>query len=254
MLGAVPADPLYDRIGATYATTRRPDPRLAARIAALVGPGTVINVGAGAGSYEPAGTVLAVEPSAVMIAQRPPGSAPAVQGVAEALPCADDAFDVALAVLTIHHWSDPRAGLAELRRVARTRIVLLTWDPAFKAAHWLWRDYLGEDRTDWRRFMPLAELIDALGGADRVRVEPWPVPHDCVDGFAGAFWRRPEAYLDPQVRAGISTFSREPAGALDAPLERLADDLASGAFAARYADVLALDALDLGYRIVVAAV
>jgi SAM-dependent methyltransferase len=249
----VPSKPLYDRIGATYASTRRPDPRLAARIAAAVGPGTVVNVGAGAGSYEPAGTVLAVEPSAVMIAQRPPGAAPAVQGFAEALPCADDAFDVALAILTIHHWRDPSRGLAELRRVARERVVLLTWDPAFREAHWLWRDYLGPARSDAHRFMPFAALIAELGGPANVRVEPWLVPHDCVDGFAGAFWRRPRAYLDPAVRAGISTFAREPADAFDAPLERLADDLTSGAFARRYADVLALDELDLGYRIVVAA-
>jgi hypothetical protein len=136
--------------------------------------------------------------------------------------------------------------------VARERVVLLTWDPAFRDGFWLWRDYLSPDRSDADRFMPLAELVAALGGEGVVRVEAWPVPHDCVDGLAGAFWRRPEAYLDPQVRAGISTFAREPEGTFDEPLERLADDLASGAFAERYADVLALDELDLGYRIVVA--
>jgi SAM-dependent methyltransferase len=189
-----------------------------------------------------------------MIAQRPPGAAPAVQGVAEALPCADDAFDVALAILTIHHWTDPDAGLAELRRVARERVVLLTWDPAFRNAFWLWRDYLGAERSDAHRFLSVTELVEALGGPGTVRVEAWPVPHDCVDGLAGAFWRRPEAYLDPRVRAGISTFAREPDGVFDEPLARLADDLASGVFAERYADVLALDELDLGYRIVVAAV
>jgi SAM-dependent methyltransferase len=238
---------VYDAIGATYAATRRADPRIAAQLWQAVGPGTVVNVGAGTGSYEPPATQLAVEPSAAMIAQRPAGAAPCVQGSAEALPAADDAFDVALAVLTVHHWSDLQQGLAELRRVAR-RTVLLTWDARRCDAFWLLRDYLpGSIAWEQARFPAVDELARRLGG----RVDVVPVPHDCIDGFAGAFWRRPAAYLDPLVRAGMSNFADLGEAALPA-LERLRADLESGAWHVRNRELLALDALDLGYRIVVA--
>lgn len=236
----------YDRIGTTYATTRRPDPRIKAQIERAIGLGTVVNIGAGAGSYEPSATMLAVEPSAVMIAQRPRGAAPWIQATAEALPLADDAYDVALAALTIHHWPDLDRGLAELRRVAR-RVVILTWDVAEADRFWLFRDYLPEsvayDRT---RFGPLASLVAPLGA----RVEAVPVPHDCCDGFAGAFWRRPEAYLDPAARAGMSNFAHL-GDAARPGLDRLAADLASGAWHARNVDVLDRDELDLGYRLLI---
>jgi SAM-dependent methyltransferase len=244
--GAARAGAIYDEIGRTYAATRRPDPRIEATIRAGLGDAaSVVNVGAGAGSYEPPQTVLAVEPSAAMIAQRPPGSAPAVQATAERIPLADGACDAALAVLTIHHWADQERGVAEMRRVAG-RVVILTWDPDYAEAFWLVRDYLPESAALDRRRMPaIAAVSGWMGGARVTRV---PVPHDCVDGFFGAYWRRPAAYLDPHVRAGMSNLSL-----LGAPVDRavraLRADLECGAWRERNRDLLELDALDLGYRL-----
>ncbi|MEU6775072.1 methyltransferase domain-containing protein [Streptomyces sp. NPDC046759] len=242
----------YDELGATYARTRRPDPRIAAQIDAALGDVTdVINVGAGTGSYEPPRTVLAVEPSRVMIAQRPPGSAPAVQGVAEHLPLRDDATDAVMALLTVHHWTGLAAGIRELRRVARRRVVVLTWDQRiFRERFWLVRDYLPKAAAfDDTRATPAERLIELLGGA---RQEPVPVPHDCVDGFAAAYWRRPGAYLDPQVRAGISLLAQTGDDAIASGLARLADDLATGRWHARHAELLTRDTIDVGYRLLVA--
>jgi SAM-dependent methyltransferase len=239
----------YDRIGTTYARTRREDPRIAARIESALGDAaSVVNVGAGTGSYEPPDRdVVAVEPSATMIAQRPPGAAPYVQGSAESLPFGDGAFDAAMAVLTVHHWRDQVAGLAELRRVARDRVVVFTWDPSYANTHWLVAEYLaGVVDRDVGRFWTPGAVAAAMGGA---RIEPVPIPHDCQDGFLGAFWRRPEAYLDPEVRAGMSVFHIP--GAEDG-LARLAADLESGAWARRHAGLLARDELDLGYRLLIA--
>ncbi|MEE4418403.1 class I SAM-dependent methyltransferase [Streptomyces bugieae] len=243
---------LYDTLGATYGRTRQPDPRIAARIRAALGDAAdVINVGAGTGSYETPHTVLAVEPSQVMLAQRPPGSAPAVCAVAEHLPLSDDAADAVMALLTVHHWTDLAAGIAELRRVARHRIVILTWDQqVFRERFWLVRDYLPQAAAfDDARAIPIDDLVALLGGA---RVEPVPVPHDCTDGFGAAYWRRPHAYLDPQVRAGISLLAQTGEDALAPGLAALADDLATGRWQERHADLLARDALDVGYRLLVA--
>jgi SAM-dependent methyltransferase len=243
---------VYDAIGRGYATRRRPDPHIADAIrAALGGARSVVNVGAGAGSYEPADLrVVAVEPSREMIGQRASGAAPAVQAPAEALPFGNGAFDAALAVLTVHHWGDRAAGLAELRRVARQAVVVVTWDPAQAADFWLTRDYLPMivevDRTI---FPTLDELDRALGGT---RVIPLPVPHDCVDGFLGAYWRRPEVYLDPTARAAISTFAKLGPAPVAAGLARLADDLASGRWEAKHGHLRGQQTADLGYRIVVA--
>jgi SAM-dependent methyltransferase len=251
-VGHPPGDPVYDRIGRGYTATRATDPRIAARIWAALGDArTVVNVGAGTGSYEPPGRdVTAVEPSAVMRAQRPPGAAPAVAGSAEALPFADGAFDAAMAVLTLHHWTDWRAGCAELLRVARQRVVVLSWDPSYVGRMWLSREYWPElAAQDVADFPSLADQAAAL----RAEVEVVPVPWDCRDGFFSSFWRRPEAYLDPAVRAGISTMARRRAEDLAPGLERLRDDLASGAWARRHADLLALDELDLGYRLLVSS-
>ena len=240
---------VYDRIGVTYAQTRRPDRRIDAAIrAALGGARSVVNVGAGSGSYEPPETVLAVEPSEVMIAQRPAGLAPAVQATADAIPLSDGAVDAALAVLTIHHWPDLARGFAEMRRVAE-RIVVLTWDPSMARSFWLSREYLPEDAVEWdiARCPPLGTVTRLIG--PDAAVIPVPVPHDCTDGFFGAFWRRPEAYLDPVVRAGISNLAHF-GDALAPAFEHLAADLDSGAWHRRHADLLELDELDLGYRIV----
>ncbi|HTJ36318.1 MAG TPA: methyltransferase domain-containing protein [Dactylosporangium sp.] len=242
---------IYDAIGTTYTTTRRPDHRIGAQIAAALGDArSVINVGAGAGSYEPPQTVLAVEPSAVMIGQRPAGSARVVQARAEALPVADDAADAVMALLTVHHWADLEAGIAELRRVARRRIVILTWDqPAFRR-FWLVNEYLPQAAAfDDTRAVPVRQLCELLGGA---RVEPVPVPHDCTDGFGAAYWRRPEAYLDPAVRAGISMLAQVGDAALRPGLERLAADLRDGRWHERHRDLVRREDFDAGYRLVVA--
>jgi len=242
---------VYDVIGTGYAAKRRADPRIARAIRAALGDAaSVVNLGAGAGSYEPPDLpVVAVEPSWEMIGQRLSGRAPVIQAVAERLPFPDGAFDAALAVLTVHHWSDRRAGLAELARVAR-RAVIVTWDPACCDGFWLTTDYLPEIvELDLPRFPTLAELADSLGG--RIETQVLLVPHDCVDGFLGAFWRRPDAYLDPAVRGAMSCFAELPAGRVDAGLTRLGEDLHSGGWAARYAHLKDQDSADLGYRLLV---
>lgn len=238
----------YDSIGIDYATLRRPDARIAAMIdAALDDAVTVLNVGAGAGSYEPAGRQLtALEPSMAMIAQRPPGAAPVVQGCAEELPFADASFDAAMAVLTVHHWTEQARGLAELRRVSRGQVVILTYDASVRG-FWL-ADYLPElVALDEAQMPPMAAYSEALGPVDII---PVPIPHDCTDGFLCAYWRRPAAYLDARVRAAMSSFHA--LGDVSAALARLEDDLASGAWEQRYGALRRFDERDFGYRLVVA--
>ena len=236
---------IYDDIGQGYALQRRPDDRIAAAILSALGDArSVINVGAGAGSYEPADrSVHAVEPSALMIAQRPQSAAPCTQASAEALPFDDASFDAAMAVLTIHHWSDWRRGLLELRRVARRRVVLLTSDVE-AGGFWLTQDYFPELSALDRAIMPkMSDLEVALGA---FHATPVSVPHDCIDGFVGAYWRRPELYLDANLRASMSSFNKIDA---EAGLARLAQDLASGAWRQRYGNLLDREALDVGYRL-----
>jgi SAM-dependent methyltransferase len=244
--------PRYDTIGRTYAEYRRPDPQIDAQIHAALGDADhVLNVGAGTGSYEPTDrAVVALEPSPVMIAQRPPDAAPVVRGRAETLPFPDGAFDAVLALLTVHHWDDVDAGLRELQRVA-PRQVVLTWDPVAMDASsfWLTREYLPEaNGEDWG-FAALPEILAGLADA---RVETVPVPHDCRDGFFRAYWRRPEAYLDPEVRGSISALALVDDELLAPGLARLRADLESGAWHAHHADLFEHDALDLGYRLVIA--
>jgi SAM-dependent methyltransferase len=240
----------YDVIGGEYGRYRVPDPQIAKAIHdALGGAESVLNVGAGVGSYEPADrTLVAVEPSSAMIRQRPIGAAAAVRASAEHLPFADAAFDVSLGVLTIHHWSNRREGLREMARVARGRVVLFTWDPTHPG-FWLVRDYFPEVlELDRSIFPPLTELKEILGPID---VSVVPIPRTCTDGFLGAYWRRPEAYLDPGVRSAISTFTRiEDA---ESGLARLREDLRNGTWTQRNAEIMGLEHLDLGYRLVVAA-
>jgi SAM-dependent methyltransferase len=241
----------YDLAGRTYSLTRQPDPRIGAAIEqTLHDMATVANVGAGTGSYETSNTVVAVEPSPVMITQRRVGAAPAVRAVAEHLPLGTGAVDASIALLTVHHWSDVEAGVAEMIRVARRCVVILTWDDSVFSQFWLLREYLpAAADTDARLAVPIAKLVSLLG---RVSIKTVPVPHDCVDGFGGAYWRRPHAYLDDTVRAGMSMFALTPKSLLDRGLERLEADLASGAWERRHADLLELPELDLGYRLLVA--
>jgi len=239
---------LYDDIGGGYRNARRPDPRIATAIVRALGQAdTVVNVGAGAGSYEPTDrSVVAVEPAMTMIRQRRAGSAPAVQASATALPFHDAAFAAALAILTVHHWPERARGLDELARVARGRAVILTWDPA-ASGFWLVDDYFPEIvEIDRAIFPSIAELGRALGP---VEVSTLPIPHDCVDGFLGAYWRRPRAYLDADVRGAMSTFSR--IRRLDSGLARLRKDVDDGSWARRYGDLLGRSEIDLGYRLVV---
>jgi DNA-binding transcriptional MerR regulator len=244
--------PLYDIIGSAYPATRRTEPRIAARIWAALGDArTVLNVGAGTGSYEPPDReVTAVEPSAVMRAQRPAGAAPCVAASATSLPFPDRSFDAAMAVSTVHHWPDPVTGLRELRRVAR-RVVVLTYDAddtGWRHRFWLTRDYLPEFAgllVDWPS---LTDLTHAIGG----RAEPVPIPWDCADGFFEAHWRRPEAYLDEPVRRAVSVWTRVGPQAEQRAVRRLEDDLASGRWADRNRELTTLDSADLGLRLLVA--
>jgi len=240
---------LYDSIGRGYGHHRRPDPRIARAIERALGDAaSVVNVGAGAGSYEPAERrVVAVEPSVAMIRQRPTGSAQVVQASATDLPFRDAAFAAALAVLTIHHWPDRPRGLAELGRVSRERVVIVTWDPS-STGFWLVDDYFPAIREIDRPLFPsLDELRRALGPME---AHVLPVPCDCADGFLGAYWRRPDAYLDPGVRGAISTFSK--IGSVEAGIARLRRDLEDGTWERRYGHLAQRSELDLGYRLIVA--
>src|SRR5262245_21518370 len=244
---------LFDAIGLGYRDYRRPDPRLAEAIGRALGRSeTVVNVGAGAGSYEPSDRwVVAVEPAATMIRQRPAHSAPVVQASANDLPFRDESFDASLAVLTVHHWPDRARGLGELARVARQRVVVVTWDPS-KTGFWLTDDYFPDIMAIDRPIFPTMEDFRRLFG--RVEVLQVPIPHDCSDGFLGAYWRRPHAYLDEGVRGAISTFTKlRDVGRDVEGLERLRRDLADGTWDRRYGDVLQRSEIDLGYRIVIAA-
>jgi SAM-dependent methyltransferase len=242
--------PLYDTIGATYAVTRQTEPRIAAQVWAALGDAqTILNVGAGTGSYEPPDRdVTAVEPSAVMRAQRPPGASRCVAAVAENLPFDDRSFDAAMAFSTVHHWRDPVAGLREMQRVAR-RVVVFTCDTSeesWRHRFWLTRDYLPELTAS-----PVG-LATELASAIGARMEPVPVPWDCVDGFFEAYWRRPEAYLDESVRRGISLWTAVGPAAERRAVQELQDDLASGRWAERNHELLDLDEAELGLRLLIA--
>ncbi|MGW0930186.1 MerR family transcriptional regulator [Streptomyces sp. NPDC002644] len=243
---------LYEAIGSAYPATRHTEPRIAARVREALGDArTVLNVGAGTGSYEPLDReVVAVEPSAVMRAQRPADAAPCVAATAERLPFADGSFDAAMAFSTVHHWHDPVAGLREMRRVAR-RVVVFTHDTSdagWLHRFWLTRDYLPEVARLVAGRPAVDELADAVGA----RIEPVLVPWDCADGFFEAYWRRPEAYLEEHVRRAVSVWTRVGPEAERRAVERLGEDLASGRWAERNRDLVGLDAAELGLRLLVA--
>ena len=244
----------YETIGAGYATTRREDPVLRARILAALGDAeSVVNVGAGAGSYEPRDRpVVAIEPSDVMAAQRPRGLAPAIRAFANDLPLRTGAVDAAMAILTVHHWDEGlRDGVAELRRVARGPVVILTYDPLVSGAMWLMADYLVEVAELDRRIFPApARLAEWLGGD--VRIEPVPIPRTCTDWMLGSFWAHPERVLDPRARAATSGFARMPAEVVDRVVRDVGRDLADGTWERRHGHLRALAELDVGLRLIVA--
>ncbi len=239
---------LYDTIGKDYRRQRVPDPRIHQAIDNALGvDGSVVNVGAGTGSYEPDGRcIAAIEPSMTMIRQRPSAAAPPVQALAADLPLRDRCADIVMAILSVHHWDDRTRAFAELGRVARRRIVFLTWDPD-APEFWLTDDYFPalqkQDRMD---FPALSEFCRTYG---RVTFVPVLIPHDCTDGFARAYWRRPHALLDPAVRAATSTFWK--IDEVESGVARLKRDLESGKWVRRHGHLLARDALDVGYRLVI---
>jgi SAM-dependent methyltransferase len=240
----------YDEHGQRYPHGRRADPRIEARIHAALGDAsTVVNVGAGTGSYEPTDRwVLAVEPSATMRAQRPPSAAPAIAGRAEELPLDDDAVAAAMACVTIHHWDPVEAGLAEMRRVARGPVVVLTFDLE-RLVPWQ-REYLREGLEIERpRFGTIERVAAGLGGL--TRVENIPTPADCRDGFFEAFWNRPEQLLDPEVRASQSIWMLLDDGVEELIVERLARDLDSGVWDERHGHLRGLDSYEGSLRLVI---
>jgi SAM-dependent methyltransferase len=247
------ATPRYNQIGAGYTRTRQEDPRIAARLHAALGAArTVVNVGAGAGAYEPTDRyVLAIEPSDVMAAQRPPARAPALRAGAAALPLRDQSVDAAMTVLSLHHWDDARErGVRELRRVARGPVAILTCDPEVSGAMWLMADYLPEVATLDRRIFPSpAQLADWLGG--RTQVEVVPIPRDTCDRMLMAFWAHPEWVLDEATRNGTSGFARMPKEVVERVVAAVQRDLSDGTWEARYGHLRRLDHYDAGLRLLV---
>ena len=244
----------YDTIGHGYSRTRREDPRFRAQIHAALGNArTVVNVGAGAGAYEPTDRhVIAIEPSDVMAAQRSPDLVPAIRASAGNLPLRDRSVDAAMAILSIHHWDEEReAGVRELRRVARGPVVILTYDATTSAAMWLMADYLPEVAAlDFRIFPSPEQLTEWLGGD--VRTDKVPIPRDTPDWQLGSFWAHPERVLDATARAATSGFARMPANVVDRVVSEVSRDLASGLWDGRHGHLRRLDSLDVGLRLVVA--
>ena len=242
---------IYDNIGTNYSVTRCTDPKIAEQLyAELQGATRIVNIGAGTGSYEPENVALvAVEPSAKMIAQRKAGSYKVEQAFAEELPFEDNSFSHAMTVLSMHHWENRALAFREINRVATEKFVAITWDPQSEP-FWLTRDYFPEiHEMDMRIFPDLEEFNEHF---DDVEMRPLLIPSDCKDGFFAAFWKRPEAYLSQQVRQSMSPFSK--IENLSEGLQRLEDDLASGAWAENNQAVLNASSLDAGYRLISARV
>ena len=238
---------LYDRLGQSYAATRQADPRIARYLRAAIGDArSILNVGAGTGLYEPSDRyVVAVEPAAAMRARRPASAAPCLDAGAEALPFDDASVDLTLAIYTDFHWADRLQGIAEMVRVARYGVVLLTVDSAAADSYWLIRDYFPSGAE---LFAPLRELLAAL--PDGAEVVPVPIPDDCRDGFVQAFWKRPHDLLDPVIRSSMALFAQLDADALDAGLQQLTADLADGTWHERNGALLHQREADLGHRLV----
>lgn len=243
----------YDAIGHGYSRTRREDPTIRDRIhAALGGARTVVNVGAGTGSYEPRDRyVVAIEPSDVMAAQRPDGLAPALRASASDLPLRDGSVGAAMAVLSLHHWDDRQKGLRELRRVARGPVVLLTYDAEVSGRMWLMADYAPEIAALDRRVFPdPKQLGQWLGGPFTIEVVP--VPRACADWMLGSFWAHPERVLDPAARAATSGFARLSPHVVERVVSEVSRDLKTGAWDDRYGRLRDLDSFDAGLRLLIA--
>jgi Methyltransferase domain len=231
---------------------RPADPRIAKQIHEALGDArSVANVGAGAAEYEPVDRwVLAIEPTEHRVTSATKGLTTPIRGHAEGLPIPSKSVDAAMACLTLHQWADWRIGVHELRRVARKRVVIFTYDPTHADRFWLLRDYLPKlGRLHSRRFPPIEQ--QCVGTGDEVQVETVAIPHDCESGLLAAHWRRPRAYLDKQVRTGIPMFQLPGAGLLLDGLDRLAEDLETGRWRQRNRELLSLEQLDLGYRLLV---
>ncbi len=243
--------PIYDHIGVNYSVNRGTDPEIARQLyAKLLGATRIVNIGAGAGSYEPEdASLVAVEPSAEMISQRKLGAHPVTRAFAEKLPFESDSFSHAMTVLSMHHWENRPSAFHEIERVATEKFVAITWDPKAEP-FWLTRDYFPEiHETDTHTFPELDELCEYF---DEIKVRPLRVPSNCEDGFLAAFWKRPKAYLSAEVRQSMSTFSK--IHSLSEGLRRLADDLESGAWVKANRAILEAPSLDVGYRIVTAKI
>lgn len=239
----------YDDLGRQYRRARQTNHRIAAILWEQLGDlESVLNVGGGTGSYEPADrAVAAIEPSAVMRAQRPPDAAPCIDGVAEALPFRDGSFDAVMAVCTDWFWPDRPTGFAEMRRVARKRVLVLTLDRSMAERFWLSREYLPHAHELWG---PFEDTLADFGPCETHTV---PIPGDCLDGFFHAYWKRPEAYLNREVRESMAVFQRLDPRETETGLQTLAGDLTEGRRRARNGDLLERDSLDLGYRLLVGA-
>ena len=241
----------YDTHGYGYAQQRRTDPRIAALVHAALGSArTVLNIGAGAGSYEPEDRyVLAVEPSAVMRAQRPAHRVPAIHGIAEELPLDDQSVDASMAMVTVHQWADAHKGFSELRRVTRGAIVVLTFDRNALDRYWL-VDYAPElIAAEYRRYPPIDMIRAELGGTTEVHTIPIPI--DCVDGFTEAFYGRPERFLDPAIRRSQSAWGFVDTTVQERFVQTLGADLQSGAWDERYGAWRQLPAFEGSLRLIV---
>jgi uncharacterized protein (DUF1330 family) len=244
----------YDRIGAGYARVRAEDPSLRAAVVSALGEArTVLNVGAGAGSYEPRDrAVLAVEPSDVMAAQRPADAAPALRAFAEELPLRDRSFDAAMAILSLHHWdAGQERGVREMRRVARGPVVIVTIDPRLSGTMWLLRDYLPEvAQLDFRIFPPPETIAEWLGGD--VHIESVPISRDTPDWMLLSYWAHPERVLDSEARAATSGFARMPPAVVDRVVEAVRRDLSDASWDRKYGALRGLNSYDAGLRLITA--
>jgi len=253
-IGRAADDARYDSIGVGYAQCRREDAVLYAKIISALGNcQTVVNVGAGAGSYEPRDrTVLAVEPSEVMARQRSPGMPPAIKATADRLPFHDKSVDACMTVLSVHHWHPSQiAGVHEMRRISRERVVIVTIDPRISAQVWLMADYLPEVADLDRQVFPLPETICEWLGA-RTEIEVIPISRDTVDWTLISFWAHPERVLNPAARAATSGFARQPNSVVERVVSHVERDLKSGLWEERYDHLRRLDEYDAGLRIITA--